>query len=125
MILLKIGGTDYSSYVNKRNYEANQEDETVSWKDANSIIHTTVLRTRVKAKVELVFTTEQAHTNFVNAVTSACVDGYWAVQVYVNNVHLLKTITARIDMTTKAVFGNTLVNGNPVVNSVKLEIEEV
>ena len=125
MIIFKIGNTDYSEYVNKRKYKADKVDETISWKDANSVIHTTVLRTRVSATVELLFTSETSHQNFVSALSSACTNGYWSVSVYVPNTHVLETFTARIDATTKAVFANAIKNGNPVVSSVVLNIEEV
>ena len=124
-MILEIGGTDYSDYVNKRNYKANKVDETTSWKDANSVIHTTVLRTRISAEIELDFLSEEDHTDFIDDVADSCVDGYWTVSLHVNNTHDVETITARIDMTAKAVFGNALVNGAPIVNAVTLSIEEV
>lgn len=123
--IFKIGEYDFSDYVNRRTYDVSQEDETVSWKDANSVIHTTVVRTRVKGKVELVFTREVEHSDFLDVVRRKCVDGYWFLSLYVNNTHEFKTIKVRIDITAKTVFGNNIVNGRPVVNKTILEIEEV
>lgn len=125
MTILEIGNTDLSQFVNKRRYVVNQEDETTSWKDANSVIHTTVLRTRVKASIELVFTSETEHNSFLSVLNSECVDGYWEVSLYVNNIHMQKTITARIEHSATPIFGNALVEERPVVNSIKLEIVEV
>lgn len=125
MMFLEIGGYNFSPYVNKRKYDIEQEEETVSWKDANSIIHTTVLRTRVKGSIELNFVTEEYYSEFMKIFNSACEDGYWDITLYVNNTHEEKTITARIEKSVKPVFGNHLVYNRPVVNSVKLEIEEV
>lgn len=122
--IFKIDDLDFSGYVNKRAYDVNQEDETVSWKDANSVIHTTVVRTRVSGKIDLIFTTEIEHSEFVKALAAKQIDSYWHISVYVNNTHAFKTFKARIDTTAETVFGNLLVNGRPVVCRMKLNIEE-
>lgn len=125
MTIFVIGNVDYSDYVNKRNYSANEVDETISWKDANSRIHTTVERTRVNAKIELCFTSEAEHETFLGDISHFCEDGYWDIGLYINNKHEFKVIKVRIDITSKAIFGNKIVDGRPVVSVVTLNIEEV
>lgn len=125
MILLKIGAVDYSSKVSKKSHSINRFDETESWLDANATRHTTVVRTRIRGKVDLVFSTEAEHQAFISNLASSCVDGYWQIIVYVNNMHSEQTITARVEMDAKPVFGNALVNGAPIVNTVSVTVEEV
>ena len=125
MTLFEIGNFDVSEYVNKKTYTSNREDETIEWKDANSVIHTTVVRTRVKARIDLIFITEEIYASFLDMINDSCEDGYWDISLYVNNTHKLENITARIEFTTKPVFGNQLVYEKPVVNTVRLNIEEV
>lgn len=103
MILLKLGTTDVTGWVDRQNFEMDQEDVYDTWTDGNGITHRCIRRTRISGRAKLGFTSATDFTSFQTALAAAKnADGYYSVTAYVNNIGSSETFNAYIDIAASA-----------------------
>lgn len=101
MILLKIGNTNITSYIDKQNFVMNKADVGEVWTDGNGVDHRNVVRTRTAGKAVAGFSNAADFATFCTTLTTERhVDGYYSVTTYVNNTGETETFDAFIDVTT-------------------------
>lgn len=98
LILLKIGGTDLTSYIDQQNYEVNSIDEFEEWMDANHVKHRHVIRTRLSGKFEIGFKKAADVSTFLTLMGNNIQSGgYYNAQIFSNDDNTLHTTEVFID----------------------------
>ena len=99
MVLLKIGNTDITSYIDPQNCQFNLEPVYESWTDGNAVNHRNVSRSRITGKAVAGFAKATDFSTFCTLIESARqTDGYYNVTAYVNNTGTSETFQAFIDI---------------------------
>lgn len=105
MEILRINSVDFSSSVNQRSWQVQNQKEYASWIDGNRITRRTLTRQKVTGTFTLTFKTGAALDAFKAAVAAATTeDDYTEVTVYVANDHQTKTINAFLTIQVKTVW---------------------
>ena len=103
MVLLKIGTTDVTGYVDRQNFTMNRVDVYDEWTDGNVTDHRVICRRRFKGKAALGFSKAADFSAFCALIESERqTDGYFSVTAYVNNTGTTETFQAYIDITATA-----------------------
>ena len=103
MILLKLGSTDVTGWVDRQNFEMDCQDVYESWTDGNGVTHRNFTRTRISGRAKLGFTSAADFASFQTALAAAKnVNGYYTVTAYVNNLGSSETFNAYIDIAASA-----------------------
>lgn len=103
MILLKIGGTDITEYIDRQNFSMNKADVGDAWTDGNGIEHRIIIRTRISGKAVAGFSQATDFASFCNLLTTARhEDGYYSVMAYINNTGTTETFGAFLDVVTNS-----------------------
>lgn len=97
IIFFQIGTTDLTPYVDIQNFDVNSEDIYESWTDGNFIEHREITRSRVIGKIKLGFSDTTDFTNFQTLLSNnRNVNGYYPIQIHVNNTNSTESINAFI-----------------------------
>lgn len=101
MVLLKIGLTDITAYLDKQNFQMNKVDVGEAWTDGNGVDHRNVVRTRTSGKAVAGFSKAADFAGFCSLLSDEKeTDGYYSVTAYINNTGTTETFEAFIDVTT-------------------------
>lgn len=103
MILLKIGNTDVTAWIDRQNFQMNRADVFETWTDGNGIDHRNISRTRYSGKAAIGFSKAADFSAFCTLLANEKqADGYFSVTAYVNNTGTTETFQAFIDITATA-----------------------
>lgn len=84
-MLIKIGNTDITKYVQESTYKLNSVDKYVSWEDALFRQHKRKVRSQIIGSFELVFVTESDFADFVSLIHDNSASNTLIMTVYVSN----------------------------------------
>ena len=103
MVLLKIGNTDITEWLDRQNCTINRADVYESWEDGNGKRHRNISRTRITGKATVGFEKAADFSAFCSLIESERqADGYFSVTAYVNNTGTTETFQAFLDITASA-----------------------
>lgn len=98
IVLLRIGNTDLTDYIDIQSYNVNNTEEYTEWTDANHVKHRDVLRTRLSGSLKLGFRSTAEVTSFLSVLSSNIQSGnYYAAEVFSNDDNTLHTANIFID----------------------------
>jgi len=86
--------SDYTPFIISKTYKVNEQDVYETWTDANGITHRVIYRRKISGSFEMKFINRQEYDNFLSDLASVKTDGYYPVELYVNN--LLTTKSANV-----------------------------
>lgn len=97
-VLFKIGNNDYSGHVVNATYQINLEEISETYQDCNEVTHYIYLRSKVKGKFDMAFSTQTEYDAFITAFWAAknSSTNSWSVIVTPNNTLIQTTIDARV-----------------------------
>lgn len=122
LVLLKIGGTDLTPYIDKQNYEVNNVDEFEEWTDANHVKHRHVIRQRLSGNLSIGFRSTTEITNFLTLMGNNLQSGgYYNAQIFANDDNTLHTTEIFIDDISK--IKRDVLNGR-IWQTYELTVEE-
>ncbi len=110
--LFKMGNKDYTRFITLPSYKVNSEPITKSYEDINKIGHDEYIRDQIKGSFTLKFFDDNSYdepyegksavTNFQEFFSEyqrlRQYNGDIEIEVYVNNLNVMKTITAKMKM---------------------------
>lgn len=110
--LFKMGNKDYTRFITVPSYKVYSEPVTKSYEDINKLTHDEYIRDQIKGSFTLKFFDDNAYDepyagktaveNFQNFFSEyqrlRQSNGDIEIEVYVNNLNITKTITARMKM---------------------------
>ena len=122
IVLLKIGTSDLTDYIDIQSYNVNNTEEYTEWTDANHVKHRDVLRTRLSGSINLGFRSAAEVTSFLSVLSSNVQAGnYYPAQVFSNDDNTLHQ--ANIFIEGDAEIKRDLINGR-VWHQYAIEITE-
>lgn len=86
--------SDFTPFIISKTYKVNKQDVYETWTDANGITHRVIYRTKISGSFEMQFINRAMYDVFIDELESIKTDGYYPVELYVNN--LLTTKTANV-----------------------------
>lgn len=98
LVLLNIGGTDLTSYIDKQNYDVNTADVFEEWTDANHIKHRHIIRTRLSGTISIGFKSSTDVSNFLTLLSNNVQSGgYYNASIFSNDDNTLHSAEIFID----------------------------
>jgi len=103
MVLLKIGNTDVTAWLDRQNCQFNETDVFESWIDGNGLNHRNVSRTQITGKAVAGFSKTADFSAFRTLIEGERqTDGFFNVTAYINNTGETKVFQAFIDIVATA-----------------------
>ena len=94
----QIGTTDMTPFIDLQNFKVNSEDVYETWTDGNYNEHREIARTRIVGTLKLGFSDLTEFDSFRSLMASnRNANGYYPIQIYVNNLNSTESINAFVD----------------------------
>lgn len=84
-MLVQIGNTDISNWVQESTYIMNRADVYEEWEDANLRTHRNSIRSRVTGEFDLVFFTATDLNSFLTLLRNSSTEGCVIIKVWITN----------------------------------------
>ena len=98
IVFFQIGSTDLTPYIDIQNFNINSEEVYETWTDGNFVEHRDISRSRISGTLKLGFDDLTDFDNFRSLLASnRNINGYYPIQIYVNNLNSTQSINAFID----------------------------
>ena len=98
IVFFKIGSTDLTPKVNIQEFKVNSSDVYETWTDGNFVTHREIIRTRISGTFDIGFSDRTELNGFLTLLANnRNANGYYPIQIYVNNLNTTESINAFID----------------------------
>lgn len=88
MVLFKMGGKDYTPFIQMGTYKVNHQDVTEEWTDGNYVIHRPVVRERLSGTFTIWFDDPEEYYEFLRTAKRLKTTGGYTPVVLFSNNHL-------------------------------------
>lgn len=98
IVFFKISSTDLTPKVNIQEFKVNSSDVYETWTDGNFITHREIVRTRISGTFDIGFDDRTDLNSFLTLLSNnRNANGYYPIQIYVNNLNTTESINAFVD----------------------------
>lgn len=122
-MILEIGGTDFTGYIQQSGYNILEEAEYSEWQDCNYRNHRKIECYKAKGQIEFAFASrdDDAYRILIDTIEESSIDGKLFMNLYIQNKNVQREAWMFYEF--GSVKQTRLPNGY-VITKVKLKVEE-